>query len=68
MSAPGPVTFEELKQARRTVHLLSREEYEESGPASPLFAGLVEAKRMLGIASNMRWPERWEELDGDTWG
>ena len=65
MTKDEVVTFDEIKQARQTVIRLVREEYEVWGATSGLFAGLVEAKRMLGIASNSRWPERWDELDAD---
>ena len=59
------LSFEEVREARRIVALLARETADEYGWADPSTAGLIEAKRQLGIAISDRWPERLDEVLGE---
>jgi hypothetical protein len=56
------ITYEQVKEARRIVAELARKEYRDGGVGGEHFAGLVEAKRQLGIAISIHWPDRLDEV------
>lgn len=56
------VTFEEVREARRVTALLALEVAEKHGWSDGNTAGLIEAKRQLGIAISDSWPDRLMEV------
>jgi hypothetical protein len=54
------ISFEEAREARRVTSALAREAMKDGVWDSA--EGLVEAKRQLGIAISIRWPDRLAEI------
>jgi len=55
------LTYEQVREARAVVCELVSLMYREHGAVAEM-AGLVEAKRQLGIQVSLRWPEHFEAL------